>query len=201
MRCVWLACVCWAVAGYRHTLSFYACEEVQYPTEKAVIQSQFVYLLAATNDSALNPRSGHYFHRYNIREKWIDSGKGGFEVYWQDLPGGPWRILDLHTNNTDEEATTYWRQELGPCKERDWCRMAMWHSELWKGHRFYLNFLCVTDIMGHELFYEGGPSDPELVSYAWSLIQAKGGGLEKFNLVQVPTGPSEQPCPWGKEDS
>ena len=50
--------------------------------------------------------------------------------------------------------------------------------------------------VGHEVLWGGGPSDPELIPYAWSLIKARGGGLEKFSLTAVTHGPHDLPCPW-----
>ncbi|CAK9025686.1 unnamed protein product [Durusdinium trenchii] len=46
------------------------------------------------------------------------------------------------------------------------------------------------------VYWAGGPSDPELIPYAWSLIQARGGGLERFPLTAVKSGPHDLPCPW-----
>ena len=175
------------------------CDSIKMPSVASVphsVQDRFVYLLAVTNDSATNPHSYRYAERRNWRERWTPSG---FISYWQSAnsPEADWDSQDMGTTSQDPRSVEYNATMRSVCGEMG-CRSSMWHNGLWKGHRFYLNFCCWPDLVGNQVEWEGGQVDSELVAYGWELIQAKGGGMEKFPVVEVPSGPSTQRCPWGK---
>ncbi|CAJ1436864.1 unnamed protein product [Effrenium voratum] len=159
-------------------------------------QDRSVYMLAVTNDSATNPHSYRYAERRNWRERWTS---GGFISYWQSAnsPEADWDSQDMSPTSQDPRTLKY-NATLSVCGEMG-CRSSMWHTGQWKGHRFYLYFCCWPDLVGNEVQWEGGQADSELVAYSWSLIQAQGGGMEKFPVVEVPSGPSMQSCPWRDE--
>ena len=156
----------------------------------------FVYVLAVTNDSATNPYSYRYAERRNFRERWTPYG---FISYWQSSPDADWEVHNRQGGSGDPHETTWESAVQSACGE--WgCHSSMWHVNMWKGHRFWLNFCCWPDLVGNEVFYEGGPVDSELVAYAWELIKAKGGGMEKYPLVELPAGPTKKSCPGWKPE-
>ena len=75
-------------------------------------------------------------------------------------------------------------------------RYSQWHAEIWKGHPLLIIWSCGGTQVGNEVLWGGGPSDPDLLPYAWSLIKAQGGGMERFPLAAVKSGPHSKPCPW-----
>eukprot|EP00440_Ansanella_granifera_P042050 gb/GFBE01045583.1/.p1 GENE.gb/GFBE01045583.1/~~gb/GFBE01045583.1/.p1 ORF type:complete len:266 (+),score=29.16 gb/GFBE01045583.1/:1-798(+) len=180
------------------------CFQVQKPppsplNDDPAYRSSYVYLVAATDDSKTNPTSWRYAQRRNVREWW---STGGFVVYFQEseAPDAPWASWDLRTLESDQPDVVMRYNVDYPraCPTPGSCWSVQWHVEMWEGHPLMLNWCCQMDLVGHEVFWAGGQTaSPELMEHVRDLIQRQGGGLENFPIVEVPTGPYSQECPWG----
>ncbi|CAE7853239.1 unnamed protein product [Symbiodinium necroappetens] len=159
------------------------------------------YIIALSNDTALNPTSIGYFEKYNFRTHLQGSDERRslyFTNWWMesDDPSSNWVFEDGSRNITDPASKKKMAMKDAICVERG-CRLSQWHVEVWKGFPLFINWSCSGFYVGHEVLWGGAPSHPDLLAYAWSLIKAKGGGIERYPLNAIRNGPHDQPCPCG----
>ena len=156
------------------------------------------YVFALTNDTSWNPAAFGYVTWYNFRivlqGRW---GKFvGFHMASKD-PESDWEVFNFSAETTQPEAVQLLKLDAELCKasNRD-CQYSQWHAEIWKGYPLLINWSCGGSMVGNEVLWGGGPSDPDLLPYAWSLIKAQGGGMERFPMIELQSGPHSKPCPW-----
>ncbi|CAK9036070.1 unnamed protein product [Durusdinium trenchii] len=138
------------------------------------INSGYFYAIALANDTLTNPFSFHYVERYNFRI--VMEGRWSWEAWWMENedPATRWSYFDFSANSTQTEAVALKALDKELCKQRH-CQSSQWHAEIWKGYPLLINWSCVTSMVGNEVLWGGGPFDPDLIPYAWSLIKARGG--------------------------
>ncbi|CAK9055026.1 unnamed protein product [Durusdinium trenchii] len=152
------------------------------------------YYIALVNDTAFNPFSIKLVEKYNLRIR-FHGGTGNMEAWWMENedPATPWTYLNVSRHTTQPLGLgALFVDHLGCLKNH--CTYSQWHAEIWKGYPLLIAWSCGGMVVGNEVYWAGGPSDPELIPYAWSLIQARGGGLERFPLTAVKSGPHDLPC-------
>ena len=134
------------------------------------------YIIALSNDTALNPTSTGYFDKYNLRTqlRGSDEHRSLYFINWwmeSDDPSSKWVFEDGSRNITDPTSLMKMAVKDAICLERA-CRFSQWHVEVWKGFPLFINWSCSGFYVGHEVLWGGAPSHPELLPYAWSLIKA-----------------------------
>ena len=136
------------------------------------------YIIALSNDTALNPTSTNYFQKFNLRThlQGSDERRSLYFINWwmeSDDPSSNWIFEDGSRNITDPVSLRKMAIKDAICEERG-CRFSQWHVEVWKGFPLFINWSCSGFYIGHEVLWGGAPSDPELLPYARSLIKAPG---------------------------
>ena len=154
------------------------CETVKTPDESPLAASMNhgkFYIIAMSDDTAVNPYSKRYFEFFNYRTN-LQGGDEHRSLYFtnwwmeSDDPSSKWVFEDGSRNITDPKSLIAMATKDAICLERH-CKYSPWHVELWKGFPLFINWSCSGFYVGHEVLWAGGPSDPELIPYAWSLIK------------------------------
>ena len=161
------------------------CDTVTTPDQSPLATSMNhgnFYIVALSNDTALNPTSIGYFLKYNFRTnlQGSDENRGLYFTNWwmeSDDPSSKWLFEDGSRNITDPLSLRRMAMKDAICLERG-CRFSQWHVEVWNGFPLFINWSCSGFYVGHEVLWGGAPSHPELLPYAWSLIKAPLADLE-----------------------
>jgi len=160
------------------------------------VKSEYMYLVAATDDSQTNPYSWRLVQRRNMRQQWL-AVKGGLIFYWQtsDAPDAAWSAIDFR-NLSSPAMQKYMKLRQKSCSSGS-CWSAYWHIRLWEGYPLMINWSCQEDMVGNEVFWAGGQTaSKQLMDYVEELIANQTGGLQNFPVVATNTGPYSTPCPW-----
>lgn len=167
------------------------------PYADEINQGRF-YVMALTNDTSWNPAAFGYVSWYNFRIV-LQGHRGKFVGFYmaEKEVDSDWSVFNFSAHTRQPEALRLLKVDAELCKVRNRdCQYSQWHAEIWKSHPLMINWSCGGSMVGNEVLWGGGPKDPDLLPYAWSLIKAQGGGMERFPLIELASGPHSKPCPW-----